>query len=429
MKRILLNCKTLDNVKNITIINGKIAAIHDSNKTPSPILKEDYDQVLDIQKKLVLPGLIDPHVHVRDMEQSQKEDWLSASKSAIAGGITSICDMPNTIPPTTTEENLNTKRKSAKKSLVNYKFHLGATNNNLKDLRTILNNKSQDIAGIKIFFSGSSYNQIVRNKDQIKKIFSLAKDFNKVVLVHSEWQNCLDRWQRKNIDDNIFNHNTIRNRECVYEGTKYALEIAETIGNKVYFCHVSTAEEMDLIKSHKNENVLCEITPHHLLLDETILELIGNFGKVNPPLRNQEDNESLWNGILDGTVDVIGSDHAPHKFEEKIAEYTKSPSGIPGLETTLPLLFTEFNERNIALKKLVKLVSTNPARIFNFKKRGELQVGNFADLIVINEDSWKPIMATFFKSKAKYSPFDGREVRGAIEKVFVKGKLFNNEKI
>ncbi len=428
MKKILLNCKTLAGIKNIIIEDNIIVAMNNSNKISSPILKENYDQIFDLKNKLLLPGLIDPHVHVRDLDQFQKEDWISASKSAIAGGITSICDMPNTIPPTTSEKNLNLKRKSARKSLVNYKFHLGATENNLTELQTILSNRPQDVAGIKIFFAGSSSNQIVRNKNQIKKIFSLAKDFNKVVLVHSEWQNCLDRWQGKNIENDIFHHNIIRNRECAYEGTKYALEIAELIGNKIYFCHVSTAEEIALIKSHKNENVLCEITPHHLLLDEEVLELIGNFGKVNPPLRNQEDTESLWNGILDGTVDVIGSDHAPHKLEEKIADYTKSPSGFPGLETTFPLLFTEFVERNIALEKLVELISTNPALIFNFKKRGKLQVGNFADLIVINENSWKPIMATFFKSKAKYSPFDGRGVQGNIEKVFVGGKLFNNEK-
>ncbi|MBT5421279.1 MAG: dihydroorotase family protein, partial [Candidatus Cloacimonetes bacterium] len=163
---------------------------------------------------------------------------------------------------------------------------------------------------------------------------------------------------------------------------------------------------------------------HHLTLEKSILELIGNFGKVNPPLRSADDNQVLWQAVLDGTIDCIGSDHAPHTIDEKIENYPNAPSGFPGLETTLPILITEFNERKIPIERLVELTSTKPAEIFNFEKRGKIKEGYFADITAINTENEYPIVASLFQSKAKYSPFDGSMVKAGIEAVFVNGKMY-----
>ncbi len=421
--RILLkNCRFAEGQGSILIEDDKIIEVcYKETKARNVI---DFDQVIDIKNKLVIPGMIDAHVHVRDMEQNNKETWKTASMAAFAGGVTTIIDMPNTIPATTNLKSLNTKREAAKKAKVNYKFHLGATENNLQELNEILKNNSSDIAGIKIFMAGSSSNEVVADENKIIEIFKLAKQYDKVVLVHSELQECLDNWQIIIEDKCIQNHDQLRNRECAIKGTELVLRLANEIGNKLYICHISTKEEIGLISKYKNKNIFCEVTPHHLTLEKSILDLVGNYGKVNPPLRTSEDNQVLWEAVVDGTIDCVGSDHAPHTIDEKSANYNDAPSGFPGLETTMPILITEFNERKIPIKKLVELTSTKPAEIFDFENRGEIKEGYFADLVVIDLENEFPIVAVLFQSKAKYSPFDGKIAKAQIDTVFVNGKKY-----
>ncbi len=423
MKTLLKNCMLIEGIKDIIIEDDKIIDIYSNRKEEGRRLETNFDKVIDIKNKLVIPGMIDAHVHVRDMEQDNKETWETASLAAIAGGVTTIIDMPNTIPATTNLRGLNTKREAAKKAKVNYKFHLGTTENNLKELDEILKNNPSDIAGIKIFLAGSSSNEVVKDENKIRKIFTLAKKYDKVVLAHTEMQECLDKWQKIIEDKCIQNHDQLRNRECAIKGTELVLRLSNEIGNELYICHISTKEEIKLIKEYKSKNIFCEVTSHHLTLEKSILDLIGNFGKVNPPLRTSEDNEVLWEAIIDGTIDCIGSDHAPHTIDEKIEEYADAPSGFPGLETTLPTLITEFIERKISIKKLVELTSSKPAEIFNFENRGKIEKGYFADLTVIDTENEFPIVAALFQSKAKYSPFDGKIVKAQIDTVFVNGKV------
>ena len=423
MKTLLKNCKLIEGLRDIMIEDAKIIDVYSSCKERR--LEIDFDQAIDINNKLVIPGLIDAHVHVRDMKQNNKETWETASLAALAGGVTTIIDMPNTIPATTNLKGLNTKREVAKKAKVNYKFHLGATENNLKELENILKDNPSDVAGIKIFLAGSSSNEVVKDESKLKEIFTLAKKFDKVMLVHTEMQECLDKWQKIIEDKCIQNHDIIRNKECAIKGTELVLRLANEIGNKLYICHISTREEIELIKKYKNKNIFCEVTPHHLTLEKSILDLIGNFGKVNPPLRTRDDNQVLWEAILDGTIDCVGSDHAPHTIDEKIENYINTPSGFPGLETTLPIIITEFNERKIPIKRLVELTSTKPAEIFNFKNRGKIKEGYFADLIIVNTEYEFPVIASLFKSKAKYSPFDGLMTKAQIDTVFVNGKKYD----
>lgn len=422
MKTLLKNCMLIEGIKDIIIEDDKIIDIYSSRKKRR--LEANFDQIIDIKNKLVLPGMIDAHVHVRDMEQNNKETWKTASLAALAGGVTTIIDMPNTIPATTNLNGLNTKREAAQKAKVNYKFHLGATENNIQELEQILKSDPSDVAGIKIFLVGSSSNEVVADVNKIKKIFKLAKKYNKVVLVHTEMQECLDKWQKLIEDKYIQNHDQLRNRECAIKGTDLVLQLANEIGNKLYICHISTKEEIELVRKHKNNNIFCEVTPHHLTLEKSILDLVGNFGKVNPPLRTSEDNQALWEAVIDGTIDCVGSDHAPHTIDEKQQEYVNAPSGFPGLETTLPILIAEFNERKIPLERLVELTSTKPAEIFNFENRGKIEKGYFADLAVIETENEYPIIAALFQSKAKYSPFDGMGVQGKVIMTFVNGKRF-----
>ena len=413
MKKLLKNCKTIDGLKNIIIEDEKVVEIYSSRKERR--LETTFDQTIDIKGNLVIPGVIDPHVHVRDLQQSKKEDWLSASKAALAGGVTTIFDMPNTIPATTNLKNLNIKRKAAKKSFVNYKFYIGATNSNQKEIEEILADDPTDIAGIKVFLAGSSNNDTVSYEEVLKSIFQIGKKYDKIVTVHTELQTCLNEWRNRLPYNTVLKHNAIRNRQCSIKGTKLVLELAEKIGNKICIAHCSTAEEIKIIRKFKKDNpVFCEVTPHHLLLNESILEKVGNLGKVNPPLRSEKDNIVLWEAIHDGTVDYMGTDHAPHKLSEKLLEYSKAPSGFPGLETGLHLLLNEVNKGNLSLEKLIELTSKNVADIFQLKKRGEIKVGYYADLNVIDMDKKWKIDSSKFKTKAKYSPFDGDEIHGKI---------------
>nr|MBC8414829.1 amidohydrolase family protein [Candidatus Cloacimonadota bacterium] len=240
MKILLKNCKLIEGLKDILIDDDKIVEV-------IPCSQADFDQTIDIKGNLVIPGVIDPHVHVRDLQQAYKEDWKTASMAALAGGVTTIFDMPNTIPATINLENLNIKREAAKKASVNYKFHIGATNFNLKNIEEILGEEPSDIAGIKVFLAGSSSNETVTNEDVLKQIFMIAKKYDKVVVVHTELQEYIDIWKQRLPYDSVLKHNAIRNRQCAIKGTELILKLSEEIGNKIYIAHVSTAEEIEMI--------------------------------------------------------------------------------------------------------------------------------------------------------------------------------------
>ena len=427
MKILLQNCKLIEGLKDIIIENGKIfKVVKPSERSQTFRTVDSFDKVIDIKNKLVIPGMIDPHVHVRDMMLAEKETWETASLAALAGGITTIMDMPNTIPATTNLKGLDAKREAAKKAKVNFKFHLGATENNLQELENILKSNPTDVAGIKIFLAGSSSNKVVEDPIKLEAIFRLAKEFNKVILVHTEMQSILDRWQKQAPEQTTEFHNMIRNREAAIEGTKLVLKIAKKTGAKLYICHVSTKEEIELIRAAKKncKNIFCEVTPHHLILDESILSQIGNFGKVNPPLRTKSDNIALLEAIIDGTIDCLGTDHAPHTFDEKIEEYNKAPSGFPGLETAISLTYFLVSENHISLQKYSNLISSNAAKIFGIKNTGELKAGYRADLIVLDSESHEVVNAYFFNSKAKYSPFDGMIGFARVKYTFVNGKMY-----
>ncbi len=421
MRLLLERCKIDKSISNILITDDRIGYIGNE-----PV---NFDKKIDLDGKLVLPGMIDPHVHVRDLNQSYKEDWSSASRASACGGVTTIIDMPNTIPPTINMDNLSLKKEKAKASFVNHGYHLGAVKGNLSNLEHALTTVGKSIAGIKLFLTASSSNEYLTDEDSIIDVFRLGKQYSKPVLVHTELGDLIDKYKQKYSGDEYNSpvyHNKIRDRSCAIRGTELVLKLARKVGNELYIVHVSTSEELDLIRLYRKEHgvkVYCEVTPHHLLLNEAVLEKVGNHGKVNPPLRTIDDNKALWEGVIDGTVDTIGSDHAPHTLEEKDKLYFDAPSGFPGLETSLPLLVNEYTKGRLAYDRLTKLIAEKTAKVFHIKERGSLIIGNHADITVIDTDKRYRVHSPTFHSKARYSPYHGMEVRGKVYLTMVNGDI------
>ncbi len=417
MKKLLKNCLTADGKVDILIENDKYKAISKVGE-----ITEDVDEIINFEGKIVIPAMTDPHVHVRDLEQSDKEDWESCSNAALKNGITTIFDMPNTIPPTIDWDSLLLKQKMAEKSLIDYKLFLGVDPDNLIELDSILNANLNEIAGIKLFLASSSQNEIIDDKITLQNLFRIAKSHNLVITVHTELQRCLDQVDLGKDEYDATDHNNLRPRKCAIEGLKLILDVAANIGTEIVICHVSTKEELELIakSKKKGQQVYCEVTPHHLLLDESKTKEFGNWAKVNPPLRTKEDNEALLAGIKSGVVDFIGTDHAPHKLEEKSRAYLESPSGFPGVETALPALIDLMLNNKITLKELVQLTSTNINKLYKIDK--EMKIGNKVNLVVIDPKEKTIIDVKNFVSKAKYSPFEGSVFQGKIVDVIYAGK-------
>jgi dihydroorotase len=417
MKKLLKNCLTAEGRVDILIEDDKYKSISDIGE-----ISEEVDEIIDYEGKIIIPAMTDPHVHVRDLEQSDKEDWLSCSNAALKNGITTIFDMPNTIPATNDWDGLISKLKVAKKSSIDYKLFLGVDPDNLVELDSVLNAKLDYIAGIKLFLASSSQNEIIDDKITLQNLFKIAKHYNLVITVHTELQRCLNQVDLGKDEYDATAHNDLRPRKCAVEGLKLILDVAANIGTKIVICHVSTKEELKLITAAKKsgQQVYCEVTPHHLLLDESKTKEFGNLAKVNPPLRTKADNEALLRGIKSGVVDFIGTDHAPHKLEEKLRPYMEAPSGFPGVETALPALIDLMLNDKITLKELVQLTSYNVNKLYKIDK--EIKPGNKVNLVVIDPKEKTIINVNNFVSKAKYSPFEGSIFQGKIVDVIYAGK-------
>lgn len=397
---------------NIGIENGKIFRI-----SKERIIA---DESIDCNGKIVLPGIIDEHVHFRVPGNEHKEDWKTGSKAAIAGGVTTVLEMPNTNPPTTTQALLEEKREIAERdSFCNYGFHFGATNENFNEMETVTG-----INSIKVFMGSSTGNLLIEDENILKKVFETAKKRNLVVTLHAEDEQLIKQnFERTEEKNHAIAHNKIRNNETELKAIEKAIGLNRNIGAKLHFLHVTTKQGIELIARTKKrcDNISCEVTPNHLFLTEQFTREKGNLGKINPPLRSKEDVQALWKAINNGTVDCIATDHAPHTIEEKNQEYLKAPSGIPGIETMLPLLLNAFNQNRISLQKIIQLCSENPARIFNLRNKGKIALNNDADLTIIDLKKEKTIKNEELQTKCRWTPFNEKKLKGTIEKTIVKG--------
>ncbi len=353
-----------------------------------------------MSKIVSLPGIIDPHVHFRTPGAEYKEDFKSGSISALAGGISCVLDMPNTNPPTTIEKELGWKIKQTKNLPINFGFHFGATNDNLKEIQKVENK----ISSIKVYFGSSTGDLLLNNLEILEK---LMRSTTKIITVHAEdeemIQKNIKKYKGKN-DPKI--HSLIRSPDAAASAVEKLLNLARKTNHLIYFCHISTKDEINLIKKAKKEGfkVYAEVTPHHLFLDDSAYKKWGNFVKVNPPLRSKKDIEALWEALNEGIIDTVGSDHAPHLPKEKNQDYWQAPSGIPGIETTLPLLLNAVNEQKLSLDRLVELISINPAKIFKINLK-EYQ-------IKIDLNLKKEIRKENLHSKCGWSPYEGLKLIG-----------------
>ncbi len=407
----------------LAIQNGKIAKIGKEAQMPKA------DTQISLNGLLVLPGLIDVHVHLRDEGKAYKEDFYSGTAAAAAGGFTTVLDMPNNSPVTMNAETLkNRMEKAREKILVNVGFYSEFP----KTLHEIDEIIDAGAVAFKLFLSEQVGGLDIDNDD------ALAEAFQKVasrtpIAVHAEDKGIIksaeERLKQKGKHD-IEAFFEAHSERAEAEAVKRILEIAKKTRARVHFCHISTWQGLSLVVEAKRAGlpVTCEVTPHHLFLSAEDLRCVGTSALTMPPLRGKSQIRALWESLKNGWIDVVGSDHAPHTLAEKNADSVWNVKvGIPGLETTLPLLLAEVNAGRLSIAEIVRLMGENPAKIFGLKGLGSLKEGFRADLVVVDLKREFRLNASLFHSKAKFSPFDGKPVKGKVVKTFVGGKLVMDE--
>ncbi len=393
----------------------------------------DDIEVVDLKGLTVLPGLIDTQVHFRDPGLTHKEDIKSGSLSALAGGITGYFEMPNTVPATTSAEALKSKLDTARNSSwTNYAFFMGASAENADSIDKL--EQEAGCSGVKIFMGSSTGSLLVHQEEILDKILSKVK---RRFSVHSESEALLLKRQKlifnkgMDLEYDVKLHPKWRNVDVAMESTRQIMALAKKHKAKLHLLHVSTKDEMEYLKSHKTPEMSVEVTPQHLTLaSPECYEAFGTYAQMNPPIRTKEHREGLWKAINTGIVDIIGSDHAPHTEEEKKRPYPKSPSGIPGVQTTLPLLLHHMAEGRISLNKIVELMCLNPSKLFNIQGQGEIKIGREANLTILDLEKEEVIKKSWLTSRVGWSPFEGLKIKGFPVMTMVQGRIaYNNGEI
>ncbi|MBN3037417.1 MAG: dihydroorotase family protein [Candidatus Diapherotrites archaeon] len=373
-------------------------------------------QRVDCGGKVLLPGVIDPHVHFMSPGNG-KDDWFSGSRAAAKGGVTTVLDMPDNDPPATTWKLLDGKRSAAgKQSIVDYGFHFAGTAGNLEEIRSIRN-----VASVKVFMGASGDGLVVGNDADLFDVFSAAKENDLLVAVHAE-NDALARAFEKGVngssDPSV--HARVRPPICAAEAASRAAIISKVVGNRLHLLHVSTRKELDVLR-YSRGRVTAEATPHHLFLSDSDLGTLGNFGKTNPPLRELADREALW-GALD-LITCFATDHSPHTRDEKSSEFKEAPAGVPGVEYMLPLLLNEVVKGTLSWDDLVRRTSGNPAELFGLSGKGFIRTGFDADFVLVDMEKEKEITSDDVASKCGWTPYVGFLLRGWPEKTWVRGNL------
>ena len=359
-------------------------------------------KVFDATGKIVLPGAIDTQVHFREPGANDAENLESGSRAAVAGGITSVFEMPNTNPPTSTFKEFNNKLSAARNRMFcNYSFYFGATPDNMKELASV--NTLEGCCGVKLFAGSSTGNLLVSQEKDIEKVISNS---SKIISVHSEDENILLSRKKFIKEGDVTSHPVWRNEECALESTKRVVRLAQKHQKKIHILHVSTKEEIDFF-SEKRDGVTFEITPQHLTLyAPDCYENLKTFSQMNPPLRSKDHYDRLWDAVDETLVSTIGSDHAPHTKAEKNRKYPLSPSGMPGVQTLLPVMLDHVNKGKLKIEKLIKLVSENPCDLFGIKNKGYIKENYDADLTIVDMNKEVVIKDNWIESKCGWTPFN-----------------------
>ena len=423
----------------ILICNDKIKEVwwaesEDYSFRVDMFLKKNPDaQVQDLTGKHVIAGGIDAHVHFRDPGLTHKADMATESRAAAAGGVTTVFDMPNTKPATTQAVHIAEKLALAKeRSVVNMGFHIGATNENAAQIAALVKEgdaetgvKPSDIAGVKVFMGSSTGNMLVDAESTLAELFSIKE---KPVLVHCEDEEIIRKNTEKAIEtygDEIpfSEHENIRSRMACIRSSIKALELAIKYNTRLTLCHISTKEEIEMVRAAKlnNPGIVAETSCNYLWFSNEDYAVLGSKVKCNPSVKTPTDRQALRTALSEGLLDTIGSDHAPHLLSEKDAPYTKAPSGLPSIQQTLPALLTIAQQEEIPLEKIASVFSEKAAEIYELN-RGKIQAGWQADLVVFDYGKEFTVKAEDQKSKCGWSPYEGQTLKGVIEAVYINGK-------
>ena len=384
----------------VGIQNGKITHIGNLNE-------EKSQNIIDVTNKIVLPGLMDTQVHFREPGSVDAEDLHSGSRAAIVGGITSVFEMPNTNPPTTNFEEFQKKINIGKRMYCNHAFYFGATAENYQLLEKL---KDLDgCCGIKLFAGSSTGNLLVDKEDDIEKVFKYA---SKVVAVHSEDEEILKLRKKLIENGNVKTHPVWRNEEVAISSTRKIVKIAKRLNKKAHILHVTTKEEVDFLSQNKG-NITFEITPQHLTIyAPDCYDKLGSYAQMNPPIRDKSHYDRLWYAVRNNYNDTIGSDHAPHLKINKEKPYPNSPSGMPGVQTILPVMFNHMNNGKINLNQIVNFLCKNPVKIFGIKNKGYIKKNFDADFTIVDLKKEIEIKNENIESKCGWSPFNGYKFKG-----------------
>lgn len=429
MQRMIIKNGTIFNegkrfVADILIENNRITTI-EPNIEALP-----NTQVIDATGKWILPGVIDDQVHFREPGLTHKGSIETESRAAIAGGVTSFIEQPNTVPNAVTQELLEEKYQiAAQSSFANYSFMMGGTNDNLDE---VLKTNPRNVAGIKLFLGSSTGNMLVDNQEVLEKIFSSTK---MLIAVHCEDEQTIKQNLQMAIDtygENIpvDQHPIIRSAEACYISSSKAVELAKKTGARLHVFHISTGKETELFTNDiplKDKKITAEVCVHHLYFSDEDYAKKGNFIKWNPAVKTSQDRAQLWEALLDDRIDVIATDHAPHTLEEKSQQYLQAPSGGPLVQHSLLVLLDFAKKGKLSVEKVVEKMCHNPAVVFQIESRGYIKEGYFADLVIVDPNQETKVSKDNLVYKCGWSPLEGETLQAAIEKTIVNGHVvFDN---
>ncbi|MBS1975862.1 MAG: dihydroorotase [Bacteroidetes bacterium] len=423
MNTLIVNAKIVNEGK---VTESDLLIRHERiEKIGSGLAPSGAVQVIDAGGNLLLPGIIDDQVHFREPGLTHKGDIHSESRAAVAGGITSYMEMPNTVPQTLTQEKLEEKYQiAAARSMANYSFYMGTSNDNLEEL---LKTDLENTCGLKIFMGASTGNMLVDNPNTLENVFSR---FPGLIAVHCEDESVIranSELYRQQFGEEVpvrF-HPLIRSEEACFRSSSFAISLAKKHGTRLHILHISTGKETQLFEvgPPDKKQITSEACIHHLWFNDQDYDKLGSKIKWNPAIKTRADQEAVLQAVLHDRIDVIATDHAPHTLEEKSRTYFKTPSGGPLVQHALPAMLDFFHQGKISLERIVEKMSHAPARMFRIRERGFIREGYFADLVIVNLTApWK-VQQENILAKCGWSPFEGHTFRSAVTHTFVSGRL------
>ena len=424
-------------IKNATIVNENSKFVSDLlirdgkiERIEKVISREGQHDLIDAEGLFLIPGCIDDQVHFREPGLTHKATIFTESRAAVAGGITSFMEMPNTVPSAVTIEKLEEKYAIAQKtSLANYSFYLGTTNSNIEEIKRI---NPLQICGVKIFMGSSTGDMLVDDPQALEDVFHYSPT---IITTHCEDDPMIKQNFQKYVAE--FGetlppkfHPLIRSEEACYKSSSFAVSLAKKYNSRLHILHISTEKELELFTNEiplKDKRITAEACIHHLWFSDKDYERLGNFIKWNPAVKKASDRDAIMKAINDNIIDVIATDHAPHTFEEKSQIYSKAPSGGPLVQHALLAMLDKVKEGKITLEKVVEKMCHSPADLFQVSQRGYIREGYYADLVLVNPNLSTKVTKESIISKCKWSPFEGHTFSNSIDRTFVNGELVYNQ--